>query len=90
MLKNIIRIVSVLVSFSLGVLALGLVEELDSSFPLKTQYGVTVETGDSPLDKASLIDGLDTFADERGLFLAKVSSDREGSSTSKNLIFSGK
>lgn len=89
MLRTVVRVVSALLSVCVCVLAVGSIQESQSSFPAGTNHGLTVDTHNSVLTKADLIDGLNSFAADKEVVLAKVASNSSENREAKDLYWFG-
>lgn len=89
MIRITIRLVSCVLAIFVSVLSVQLVEDLQSSFPLDTQHGVTVSVAQSSLTKSELVSGLDEMADSKGMTLLKVAADPDDVENATDLVWFG-
>lgn len=84
-----LRSVSAVMAIVASVLAIGMIREDDSSFPLGTARSFSLNTGTSSKAKAELLAGLNRVADAEHMVLVKATADLSSSGGARDLVWFG-
>lgn len=84
-----LRSVSAVMAIVASVLAIGMIREDDSSFPLGTARSFSLNTGTSSKAKAELLAGLNRVADAERMVLVKATADLSSSGGARDLVWFG-
>lgn len=89
MIRMLLRSVSAVMAIVASVLAIGMIREDDSSFPLGTARSFSLNTGTSSKAKAELLAGLNRVADAERMVLVKATADLSSSGGARDLVWFG-
>lgn len=84
-----VRGASMVMALFVAVVSVALIQEDESSFPLKTQQSFVLSVARSEVAKADLVRGLDEVADSTGTVLVKVVADPANPAGQRDLVWFG-